>query len=569
MIETLLGIIVAVLVLSLVIIIHELGHFLAARRAGILCHEFSLGMGPILWSKRKGETLYCVRAIPLGGYVAMAGEEVEDEIVKVGHKIRIVTEGNIIQKIILDHENPKFEEYELITVNKVDLKGVDGGSLYINEFEVKRDAFYVMKKMEIQIAPADRNFNYKNKKQRFLAIFGGPFMNFVLAFFVFVLYGFLSGFPNVDSSVISTVTPGMPAYDLLQVDDEIIAINGEEVLYWQNEDSTSTVSDLLNKYMSDRMVTITVLRDVDGTQTELDLDVTPIIYFYSLGFHSQEQVLCTTSDITDGVLAASGTPCTDGAVKVQAAINTLTIGSVPEGTQAYSAVAMDTSIEGGLQQGDQLVSIDGHDVFTWADVINRVPAYTQEDIDNLPEGDELEVTIVVDRDGDLIEYKLSNPWTQEVMDQQGYPMVNSMIGIAPTYEFHFFKSIEYGVVGIGNSLGAISSTLGLLFGSSQVGVGDLAGPVGIYSITASAFSQGFVALLGWIGLLSVNLGFLNLLPIPALDGGRLVFLGIEAVGLKVDTKWENRVHYIMYLLLLGLFVFITFNDISRLIESIF
>ena len=68
--------------------IHELGHFLAARRAGILCHEFSLGMGPVLWSKRVGETVYAVRAIPLGGYVAMAGEEVDDETQgKVGREL--------------------------------------------------------------------------------------------------------------------------------------------------------------------------------------------------------------------------------------------------------------------------------------------------------------------------------------------------------------------------------------------------------------------------------------------------------------------------------------------------
>jgi regulator of sigma E protease len=80
-------------------------------------------------------------------------------------------------------------------------------------------------------------------------------------------------------------------------------------------------------------------------------------------------------------------------------------------------------------------------------------------------------------------------------------------------------------------------------------------------------------LLGWIGLLSVNLGVINLLPIPALDGGRLVFLGAEAVGdkvgFKISTKFENRLHYLMYLLLLGLFVFITYNDILRLIKSIF
>jgi regulator of sigma E protease len=152
-------------------------------------------------------------------------------------------------------------------------------------------------------------------------------------------------------------------------------------------------------------------------------------------------------------------------------------------------------------------------------------------------------------------------------------MVDSLIGISPEYSFSFGKSIAYGFIGIKNSAMMIKDTLSLLFGSSQVGVSDLAGPIGIYQITNNALKQGFVSLLGWIGLLSVNLGVINLLPIPALDGGRLVFLGAEAVGdkvgFKISTKFENRLHYLMYLLLLGLFVFITYNDILRLIKSIF
>ena len=111
----------------------------------------------------------------------------------------------------------------------------------------------------------------------------------------------------------------------------------------------------------------------------------------------------------------------------------------------------------------------------------------------------------------------------------------------------------------------IFNTIGLLFSNENVGVGDLAGPVGIYSITSTALSGGIFTLLGWVGLLSVNLGVINLLPIPALDGGRLVFLGYEAITTrKPNKRIENTLHYAMYLMLLGLFVYITFNDILRL-----
>ncbi|MBU1020633.1 MAG: site-2 protease family protein, partial [Firmicutes bacterium] len=112
------NILVFIFVLGLVILIHEFGHFIMAKRANILCHEFSLGMGPVLWSKRVGETVYAVRAIPIGGYVMMAGEEIEDEVVKVGSEVRLVFDDfeNVV-KIILDHADEKHAEYLKVTVN--------------------------------------------------------------------------------------------------------------------------------------------------------------------------------------------------------------------------------------------------------------------------------------------------------------------------------------------------------------------------------------------------------------------------------------------------------------------
>ena len=109
--SVLFSIIVFIFVLGLVIVIHELGHFIMAKRANILCHEFSLGMGPIVWSKRVNETLYCVRAIPIGGYVMMAGEEVEDEVVKVDKDVRLIFDDfNNVEKIILDVDDEKYDK---------------------------------------------------------------------------------------------------------------------------------------------------------------------------------------------------------------------------------------------------------------------------------------------------------------------------------------------------------------------------------------------------------------------------------------------------------------------------
>ena len=80
-------IIVFILVLSVIIVIHELGHFLTAKKYGVLCHEFSVGMGPAIYKKKKGETTFAIRAIPFGGYVSMAGEQFVEDIIKPGDKI--------------------------------------------------------------------------------------------------------------------------------------------------------------------------------------------------------------------------------------------------------------------------------------------------------------------------------------------------------------------------------------------------------------------------------------------------------------------------------------------------
>ena len=77
-----LNLIVFILVLGVIILIHELGHFYFAKRAKILCHEFAIGMGPAIWQTRRGETVYSIRSIPIGGYVSMAGEAISDALIK-------------------------------------------------------------------------------------------------------------------------------------------------------------------------------------------------------------------------------------------------------------------------------------------------------------------------------------------------------------------------------------------------------------------------------------------------------------------------------------------------------
>ena len=120
----LLGIIVFIFVMGLLVLVHEGGHFLMAKKAGILCYEFSIGMGPVIYQKKKGETVYSIRAFPIGGYVSMAGEEVEDDVLKGFKRVRLVkNDNNQVIKIIANLENKKYKDLEVVELVKYDLIG--------------------------------------------------------------------------------------------------------------------------------------------------------------------------------------------------------------------------------------------------------------------------------------------------------------------------------------------------------------------------------------------------------------------------------------------------------------
>lgn len=100
--------------------------------------------------------------------------------------------------------------------------------------------------------------------------------------------------------------------------------------------------------------------------------------------------------------------------------------------------------------------------------------------------------------------------------------------------------------------------------TGQFTIDALSGPVGIYKATETVAQYGVYNLMNWAAVLSINLGIMNLLPLPALDGGRLLFFGIEALrGKPVDRQKEGLVHFVGIVLLMILMVVVTWNDIQR------
>ena len=107
------ALIVFILVLGIIILVHEGGHFFFAKKADILCHEFSIGMGPVIKQKKKGETAYSIRAIPVGGFVSMAGEDTNEQLLKIDSTIGINLTKAMKNSLVLNGTNDG-EEVEVV-----------------------------------------------------------------------------------------------------------------------------------------------------------------------------------------------------------------------------------------------------------------------------------------------------------------------------------------------------------------------------------------------------------------------------------------------------------------------
>lgn len=517
-----LAIIVFVFILGLIILVHEGGHFFFAKKAGILCHEFSLGMGPVLWQTKKGETYYSVRAIPIGGFVSMAGEEVEMDPLKDKKEVRLDIKDDKIVQIILDTELKEYADLPKVKIIQYDIYGTKEAlpdELYIrytdeNGEEVRttvvRDAMVVFsQKQRLQIAPYDRNFNNKPLWARFKSIVAGPLMNFALAIVLFIIVSAVVGTPNYDDTVIDKTIEHTPVYGQLQDYDRIISIDGVKVNKWED------ISTILRPLSKNYKENITIM--VEG-KTE-PIVVHPQIFFYSAGFVSD--------------------------YKVQ---DRLIVGNLVVKGHAEKA---------GMKIGDEIVKLNGEVVTTWQQVIY----YFNDHV----EGQSL--TMELKRGSETVTINIEETWNKGVLDAQDLKPVEVKIGINPKYTFNLSKWIPDALSRTGSSFLLIFNSIGLLATNEQVGLSDLSGPVGILNLIYQMLDQGFISLVNFAGILSVNVGFINLLPLPALDGGRLAFLGYEAITRKKPSaKAENFIHMIGFILLMALFVIVTFNDVLNIFK---
>lgn len=450
------NILIAILIFSFIIVIHELGHFLLAKKNGIFVTEFSVGMGPRILTFVKTDK---------------------------GYKPRL---------FLSQHDFDTTPEWKDSTKYSWKILPIGGSCMMMGEDEVVEDT---------------RAFNKKGVWARISVIFAGPLFNFILAF---VLAMFLIGFIGFDPALVTSVSEGSPAETAgLQEGDLITNINGKSI-----DIGREILIYLQFNPLTEEPITVTYKRD----DKEQKVSLTPVRRkTYMLGF-------TYSNDINNAII---------------------------------SSLSKDFPMEmAGIEVGDVIVKVNDTLISSGRD-LNQY-------FDENPLGVE-QVTITYSRNGvettvNIEPMLYSDNYSIGATFNSGRVKTNAL-GIVK----YSAIEVKYWIVTTVESLGQLIA--------GKVGKDDIAGPVGIVNVIGETYqaskSEGLLFVLLNLAnisiLLSANLGVMNLLPIPALDGGRLVFLFLELFrGKPIDQNKEGLVHMIGLVALMILMVFVMFNDISKL-----
>lgn len=217
------------------------------------------------------------------------------------------------------------------------------------------------------------------------------------------------------------------------------------------------------------------------------------------------------------------------------------------------AVLENSSMEqAGLEVGDTITKINGIKVNNWDKA--QIVLYRKND-------NEAYKFTVKKVDGSVKEYEVV---PNKIQNEDGTESIQFGFGVDTTKQYGFLASIKYAFNKFVSIIDSMILTVTSLF-TGKISLNALSGPVGIYQVVGDSVSMGFSQLVYIVAFLSINVGFINILPFPAFDGGHVLFMIIEKIkGSPIDSKIENAAHTIGFFLLILLMIYITFQDILRL-----
>lgn len=435
--------------LSVLILVHELGHYIAAKSVDIEVQRFSLGMGPKVASFRRGETEFVLAALPIGGYVSMAGMQ-DDESAVVGA----------------------------------------GGE----EAQEPR-------------GPSPRDFDAKPLWARVWVVSAGVLMNFLFAVLVFASIALVWG-EQVDLTrriVIRGDALPAAAAPLAQIPAgaEVVAINDRRVETWND----------LTRGLLDAGI---------GTVTLRFAQAEPVTFRMPAPDSQRMEVLTAIRPFYEPVL--------------------------------HQVVRGEPGAAAGLQAGDRILSAGGVAIATWWDFEEAIRTHPDQ---TLP--------LVVERDGRAVELT-ATPGMRN--DPRGGQLPVGYLGVSPqrtvdTREFGPVAALGHGVQETWRVSTMIVTFLGNLV-SGRESPRQVGSVLTIGQVSGEFARAGLQPFLFWMALFSVNLAVLNLLPIPILDGGHLMFMAIEAVrGRPLSIEQRVRLSHVGLIIVVGIMVWALTNDVLR------
>ncbi len=438
-----------IIALGILVAVHEWGHFYVARRCGVQVERFSIGFGKPIWRKlSKSGTEYVIAMIPLGGYVRMLDERIDD----------------------------------------------------------------------VPADKADKAFNNKPVLQRMAIIAAGPGVNFIFAFFALWLM-YLVGLETVKPVVKEVEPQSIAALAGIQPGDEIIKVGSRSTPDWEAV-NLEVVSNIGNE------TALVTVKNASNVEKELTFTLN--------GWNFDPDSESPLSSL--GLTPFRPDP-------------TLTVGFVGEGSAAAQA---------GLQPGDKLVALDGNAIASWNALVDYI-------VDNPGQT----IALDVERDGQLQTLRATIARRDTPQGQSGY------LGVSPTFEpwpQGYVFTHQYGIIEAITK--ALDKTWRLMTLSVEmigklvtgdVSVKNLSGPISIAQGAGTSAGYGLAYFLSFLALISVNLGIINLLPLPMLDGGHLMFYTAELITGKpvpeAVQEWGYRIGGVLLFTIMGIAII---NDIARI-----
>lgn len=262
------SIIVFLAVFSIIVTIHEFGHYYVAKKSGVLVREFALGMGPKIVAFKRGETTFTIRALPLGGFVRMAGYDDANEQIVEGQRLFIQLDNNRVVTILDTQDVPTATEGLFVEVVSCDM--TKAMQLHARVVETdSREVFTISKKAiviekngtKVQVAPLETHLESASVWKRIAIYAAGPICNFLLSVFVFIALAFANGGVNSNSNTVNIVENSPSALVGIKDGTKITAINDVAVNTF--EDITKQLALVKEKAMP---VVITT-QENEGTKT--------------------------------------------------------------------------------------------------------------------------------------------------------------------------------------------------------------------------------------------------------------------------------------------------------------